>query len=92
MLRKGEADRAVDKAQADFDKASSRKNASIKTKKKKFNDLTAAVSAREALKAKLDALNAMAERAVEQRAYADRASQIANKAQQKYQSRWGGIR
>ena len=92
LLRTGEANMAVDKAKADFDKASSRKNASIKTKKKKLNDLAAAVSARDALKAKLDALNAMAERAVEQRAYAEKATQLAEKAQQKYQSRWGGIK
>ena len=90
LLRSVEADMAVDKAQAAFDKASSRKNASIKTKEKKFNDLAAAVSARDALKAKLDALNAMAERAVEQRAAADKATQLSEKAQQKYQSRWGG--
>ena len=83
---------AVDKAQAAFDKAKERKNASSKTVQKKFNDLAAAVSAHEALKAKIDALNAMAERAVEQRAAADTATQIAEKAKQKYQSRWGGIK
>ena len=31
----------------------------------------------------------MKQRAKDQRAYADRASQIASKAQQRYQSRWG---
>ena len=81
---------AVDKAQAAFDKASSRKNASIKTKEKKFNDLAAAVSARDTLKAKIEAIDNMRSRAVEQIAYAEKATQIAEKAQQKYQSRWGG--
>ena len=82
----------VNKAQAAFDKAKERKNASSKTVKKKFNDLTAAISARESLKAKIDALNAMSERAVEQRAAADKATQLAERAQQRYQSKWGGIR
>ena len=82
----------VNKAKAAFDKAYSRKNASSKTVKKKFDDLAAAKSAADSLKAKLDALNAMAERAVEQRAAADKATQLAEKAQQKYQSKWGGIR
>ena len=54
--------------------------------------MTAAISARESLKAKIDALNAMSERAAEQRAAADKATQLAEKAQQKYQSKWGGIR
>ena len=85
LLRKVEADHAVNKAQAAFDKASSRKNASNKTKQKKFNDLAAAVSASESLKAKIDALNAMAERAKEQRAYADKATKLAEEAQQRYQ-------
>lgn len=83
---------AVDKAQAAFDKAKERKNASRKTVQKKLNDLTAAVSAHESLKAKIDALNAMAERAKEQRSYADTATQLAEKAKQKYQSKWGGIK
>ena len=54
--------------------------------------MTAAISARDALNAKINALNAMSERALEQRAAADKATQLAEKAQQKYQSRWGGIR
>ena len=32
----------------------------------------------------------MKQRAKDQRAYADKASKIAQKAQHKYQSRWGG--
>ena len=38
---------------------------------------------------KIEGIKAMQQRAKDQRAYADRASQIASKAQQKYQSRWG---
>ena len=92
MQRSVEADMAVDKAKAAFEKAKERKNASRKTVQKKINDLAAAISARDALNAKIDAVNAMAERAQEQRAAADKATQLAEKAQQKYQSRWGGIR
>ena len=80
-----EADKAVNRAQEAFDKASN-----IKTRKEKFNDLAAALSARDSLRAKVEAIDNMRTRAEEQRAYADRASQIASKAQQKYQSRWGG--
>lgn len=92
MLRSVEADNAVDKAKAAFDKASSRKNASSKTVKKKFNDLAAAINARDELKAKIEAIDNMRVRAKEQRAYADTATQIAEKEKQKYQSRWGGIK
>ena len=92
MLRSAEANKAVDKAQAAFDKASSRKNASTKTVRKKFNDLAAAINARDELNAKIEAVDNMRTRAKEQRSYADTATQLAEKAQQKYQSRWGGIR
>ena len=49
----------VNKAQAAYEKAKARKNASSKTVEKKFNDILAAKSAADALQAKLDALNAM---------------------------------
>ena len=39
---------------------------------------------------KIEGIQAMKQRALDQRAYADKASQIASKAQQRYQSRWGG--
>ena len=85
MLRSAEANKAVDKAKAAFDEAPD-----IETRKKKFNDLAAAINAREALNAKIEAIDNMRARAKEQRAAADKATQIASKAQQKYQSRWGG--
>ena len=92
MLRSAEADMAVDKAQAAFDKASNRKNASRKTIRKKFNDLAAAINARDTLNAKIEAIDNMRVRAKEQRSYADTATKLAEKAQQKYQSKWGGIK
>ena len=39
---------------------------------------------------KIEGIQAMKQRAKDQRAYADKASQIASKAQQRYQSKWGG--
>ena len=81
-----------EKAQKAFDKAINRKNGSTKTKLKKRNDLIAAQDAEMALNNKYKAIVDMNNRAEEQRAYADKATQIAEKAQQKYQSRWGGIR
>ena len=79
-------------AKAALDKAQARKNASSKTVQKKLNDVLAARSAADALEVKIMALNAMSERAKEQRAAADKATQLAEKAQQKYQSKWGGIK
>ena len=79
-----------EKAQKAFDKAINRKNGSTKTKLKKRNDLIAAQEAELALNNKYKAIIDMNNRAEEQRAHADKATQLAEKAQQKYQSRWGG--
>ena len=87
LARSVMAEKEFDKAKSALAKAQNRKNASRKTVDKKLNDVLAARSAADALKAKIDALNAMAERAAEQRAYADTATKLAEKAQQKYQSR-----
>ena len=89
LLRSGKAENKFKEAKDDYERAKERKNASAKTLDKKFNDVLAARSAADALKVKIEALNAMAERAKEQRAYADKATQLAEKAQQKYQSKWG---
>ena len=84
------ADHKFNEAKSALAKAQNRKNASHKTLDKKLDDVLAAKSAADSLKAKIEAINAMAERAAEQRAAADKATQLAEKAQQKYQSRWGG--
>lgn len=83
------AEHKFNEAKSALANAQNRKNASHKTVDKKLNDVLAARSAADALKAKIEAINAMAERAKEQRAAADKATQLAEKAQQKYQSRWG---
>ena len=79
------AEDKFNKAKSALDKAEKRKNASSKTVEKKLNDVLAARSAADALKVKIEALNAMSERAAEQRAAADKANQLAEKAQQRYQ-------
>ena len=81
-----------EKAQKAFDKAINRKNGSTKTKLKKRNDLIAAQEAELALNNKYKAIIDINNRTEEQRAFAEKATQIAEKEQQKYQSRWGGIR
>ena len=89
LLKSAKAENKFNEAKGALAKAQE-ENASRKTVDEKLNDVLAARSAADALKVKIEALNAMAERAKDQRAAADRASQIAQKAQQKYQSRWGG--
>ena len=74
----------------EYYKARDRKNASAKTVDKKLKDWEAAKRAIDELDNKLFGIKSMQQRAEEQRAYADKASQIASKAQQQYQSKWGG--
>ena len=57
---------------------------------KKLTEWQAAKRAIEEATNKIEGIQAMKQRAKDQRAYADRASQIASKAQKQYQSRWGG--
>ena len=92
LLRSVKAEDKFKKAKDAWLDAKERKNASSKTIAKKFNDVKAARSAADSLKVKIEALNAMAERAAEQRAYAEKATKIAEEAQQKYEKRWGGIK
>ena len=80
------------RAEKAYNKAVNRKNGSQATIFKKQSDLWAAQEAEKTLKDKYQALIDLKNRAVEQRAYADKATQLAEKAQQKYQSKWGGMR
>lgn len=86
------AEDKFNKAKSALAKAEKRKNASRKTVDKKLDDVLAARSAADALKVKIEALNAMSERAAEQRAAADKATKLAEESKQKYQSKWGGIK
>lgn len=78
------------KAKKAFIKAKNRKNGSIETRLKKFDELDAAKKAANALRDKYKAVSDLLSRAKEQRVHAEKATKIAEEAQQKYQSRWGG--
>ena len=71
-------------------KAKNRKNGSIETRLKKFDELDAAKRAANALRDKYKAVSDLLYRAKEQRVHAEKATKIAEEAQQKYQSKWGG--
>ena len=79
------------KAQKDYDdKMQKGQKASYDTVQKKLTEWEASKRAIAELENKINGIDAMKQRALDQRAYADKASQIAQKAQQNYQSRWGG--
>ena len=78
------------KAKKAYIKAKNRKNGSIQTKLKKFDELDAAKKAANALRDKYKAVSDLLYRAKEQRVHAEKETKIAEEAQQKYQSRWGG--
>ena len=81
------------KAEEEYNKAKQkRKNASHKKVDKKYEEWQAGIKAIDEAYNKQFSIRVMKERAVEQRAHADKATQIAEKAQQKYQSKWGGIK
>ena len=78
------------RAEKAYNKAVNRKNGSQATIFKKQEDLWAAQEAEKTLKGKFLAIKDLQNRAAEQRAHAKKTTQLAEKAQQKYQSRWGG--
>ena len=78
------------KAKKAYIKAKHRKNGSIQTQLKKFDELDAAKKAANELRDKYKAVSDLLYRAKEQRVHAEKATKIAEEAQQKYQSRWGG--
>ena len=82
---------AYDKAQKDYDdKYEKGQFPSYAPVGKKLTEWQAAKRAIDEISNKIKGIEDMKQRALDQRAYADKASQIASKAQQKYQSRWGG--
>ena len=85
-----EADLNKEKAEKAYDKAVKRKNGSPKTRGKKFTELEAAEKAVHELNNKYQAIQDIKNRAKEQTAYAAKATELAIKAKEKYQSRWGG--
>ena len=83
------AGKNIGKAEKAYDQAKNRKNGSPSKRFEKFTELEAAKKAEYELKNKYKALADINNRAEEQRAYADKATKLAEKAQQKYQSKWG---
>ena len=71
-------------------KAERRKNASTKTVNKKYEEWQAGLRAIDELDNKLFSIKTMQQRAEEQRAQAEKSTQLAEQAKQKYQSKWGG--
>ena len=79
------------KAKQEYDdKLQKGQNPSYDTVSKKLTEWQASQRAIAELDNKINGIDAMRQRALDQRAYADKASKIAQKAQQKYQSKWGG--
>ena len=74
----------------EYYKAARRKNASVKTVNKKYEEWQAGLRAIDELDNKLFSIETMQKRAEEQRAHADKATKLAEEAKQKYQSKWGG--
>ena len=85
----GDANNDRIRAEKAYNKAVNRKNGSQATIFKKQEDLWAAQEAEKTLKGKFLAIKDLQNRAAEQRAHAKKATQLAEKAQQKYQNRWG---
>ena len=87
-----EAETNEAEAKKSLDKSMKRKNGSPATMFKKYTELKAAEKAANELRDKYKAVSDMIMRANEQKENAIKATKIALEAQQKYQSRWGGIR
>ena len=79
-----------EEAEKAYNKAKNRKNGSPSARFEKYTELEAAKKAEQTLKNKYKAIVDINNRAEEHRIYAIKATQLAEKAQQKYQSRWGG--
>ena len=87
-----EAEVAEGEAKKAFEKAYNRKNGSPITILNKMTELKAAKKAADELRDKYKAVEDLKNRAIEQRRYAAKATQIALDEKTKYEKRWGGIR
>ena len=85
-----EAEVAEGEAKKAFEKAYNRKNGSPATILNKMTELKAAKKAADELRDKYKALTDLQDRALEQRRYAAKATQIALDEKTKYEKRWGG--
>ena len=87
-----EAEVAEGEAKKAFEKAYNRKNGSPITILNKMTELKAAKKAADTLRDKYKAVEDLKNRAIEQRRYAAKATQIALDEKTKYEKRWGGIK
>ena len=87
-----EAEVKEEEANKAFEKATNRKNGSHITRLEKMTELRAAQKAADELRDKYKALTDLQDRALEQRRHAANATQIAEREQQRYKSKWGGIK
>ena len=77
-------------AEKAYDRAVKRKNGSPKTRAKKLTDLMAAQKAEDELNNKYQALIGINNRAEDQIRYAEKATNMAIEAKEKFKKRWGG--
>ena len=87
-----EAEVTEGEAKKAFEKAANRKNGSPITILNKMTELKAAKKAADTLRDKYKAVEDLKNRAIEQRRYAAKATQIALDEKTKYEKRWGGIK
>ena len=87
-----EAEVTEGEAKKAFEKAYNRKNGSTVTILNKMTELKAAKKAADTLRDKYKAVEDLQNRAIEQRRYAAKATQIALDEKTKYEKRWGGIK
>ena len=85
-----EAEVNREEAEKAYNKAVKRKNGSSKTRLKKMTDLLAAQKAEDELNNKYQALMDLNKRADEQIAYAEKATEMAINAKEKFKKHWGG--
>ena len=87
-----EAELNREEAEEAYNKAAKRKNGSPVTIRKKMTELEAAKKAEYKLNNKYKALMDIQDRAIEQRRYASKLTDMALDAKEKYEKHWGGTK
>lgn len=87
-----EAEVNREEAEKAYNKAVKRKNGSAKTRNRRLTDLMAAQKAESELNNKYQAIMNINKRAEEQIDYANKATEMALKAKEKFEKHWGGTR
>ena len=87
-----EAEVNREEAEKAYNKAVNRKNGSRTTRLKKFTELEAAKKAEHELNIKYQSIMGLNDRAEDQLKYAEKATQMALDAKEKYEKHWGGAK